>query len=110
MAGAITKYVNPITPLAVNKFSIRGEEAYSQLAWGYPGWTSFSGELIRLKDGHNVSYGVALYTTSPVLQPPPNSFRTRRRAGVDGICRLQHLKFSYDFSGAYFDPNQVTLR
>jgi hypothetical protein len=105
--GGDFKYVITITPLGGDRFAMRGEGAYSQAAWGYTGWTSFSSELIRLKDGRYVSYGIAMYTTSPEMQPPSNSIELDGVRGWLEFTDCNNVRASYDFYAAYFDLNKI---
>jgi len=105
--GGELRYVITLTPISETRFAMRGEGAYSQAAWGYTGWTSFSGELIKRKDGRYVGQEIAIYTTSPEMQPPLNSIEVDGVRGWMKFIDCDSVQFSYDFYGAYFDLNKV---
>ena len=104
--GGDYKYLITITPITVNKFAITSEGVYSQAAYGYTGWTSWSGEL-KLQHGRYVAQSLSMYTTSPEMQPPINSLELDAVRGWMEFIDCNQIKFSYDFFGAYFDLNKV---
>lgn len=105
--GGDYKYIITITPIGGSRFTITSEAAYSQAAFGYTGWTSWSGELVKTKNGHYVAQEISMYTTSPAMQPPPNSLELDAVRGWMEFINCDNIKFSYDFFGAYFDLGKV---
>lgn len=105
--GSDYKYLTTITPIEGNTFAIRGEAVYSQGAWGYTGWTSWSGELVKTKDGRYVDHSISMYTTSFEMQPPVGSFELDAVRGWMEFLNCDTIQFTYDFFGAYFDLNKL---
>lgn len=105
--GSDYKYLVTITPITGQRFAIRYEAVYSNAAFGYAAWTSWSGELVRVKNKRYVAQAISMYTTSPDLQPPPNSFELDGVRGWAEFTGCDNLKFDYDFYGAYFDLNKI---
>lgn len=105
--GGDYKYVITIAPVTGNTFTITSEGVYSQAAFGYTAWTSWSGQLLSLKDGRYLAHEVSMYTTSPEIQPPTNSIELDAVRGWMTFIDCANIQFSYDFFGAYFDLNKV---
>ncbi len=105
--GGDYKYVMTITPITGQTFATRGEGAFDNSALGYKGWTSFSGQLIKQKDGQYLTQGIGMFTTSSELPPPSNSLELDGIRGWMEFADCDHIKFTYDFFGAYFDLNKV---
>lgn len=105
--GGDYKYILTITPVTGQRFAMRGEGAFDNTTLGYRGWTSFSSQFFKLKDGRYVGYGLEMFTTSSELPPPLSSLE------LDGIrawmefIDCDNIRFTYDFFGAYFDLNKV---
>ncbi len=105
--GGDFRYMLTITPITGQRFAMRGEGAFDNAALGYKGWTSFSTQLVKLKDGRYVGYGIGMFTTSSELPPPLNSLELDGIRGWREFIDCENIRFSYDFFGAYFDLNKV---
>jgi len=105
--GGDYKYIITIAPTTGDRFAIKSEAVYSQAAWGYTAWTSWSGELVKLNNGRYVAQEISMYTTSSLTQPPANAFELDAVRGWMEFIGCSTIKFSYDFFGAYFDLNKV---
>lgn len=105
--GGDYKYVLTIAPNGNGTFAMRGEGAFDNAALGYKGWTSFSSQFLKLKDGRYLGHGIGMFTTSSELPPPLNSVE------LDGIrawmefSDCDNIKVKYDFFGAYFDLTKI---
>lgn len=104
--GSDYKYLITIVPSTGNHFAISSEAVYSQAAWGYTAWTSWSGELVKLNDGRYLAQEISMYTNNTEMQPPPNAFELDAVRGWMEFIDCGTIKFSYDFFGAYFDLNR----
>ncbi len=105
--GGDYKYVITILPATGNRFPMTSEGVYSQAAFGYTAWTSWTGELVKLSHGLYVAQEISMYTTSPEMQPPSNSVELDAVRGWMEFIDCNTVKFSYDFFGAYFDLNKI---
>lgn len=105
--GGDYKYMITISPTVGGSFAITSEAVYSNVAWGYAAWTSWSGQLINVSLRRYVAQEISMYTTSTAPQPPPDSFEVDGVRGWMEFVDCDNIKFSYDFFGAYFDMNKV---
>jgi hypothetical protein len=105
--GGDYKYVLTITPVARERFAMHGEVAADQSALGYAAWTTFSSQVIRTKNGRFVAQGIALFTTSHDIVPPPESIELDAIRGWMEFADCDNIRVSYDFFAAYFDPTKV---
>lgn len=105
--GGDYKYMLTITPITEDRFAMRGEGVYDNAAFGYAAWTSFSSQLVKMKDGRYVAQGIGMYTTSHDIQPPAASFELDAVRGWMKFTDCNNITFSYDFFAGYFDLNKV---
>jgi hypothetical protein len=105
--GGDYKYIITITPNGNGSFAMRGEGAYSNAAFGYAGWTTYSGQLVSVSRKQYVGHSVAMFTTSPDQQPPQNSYELDAIRGWAEFAGCDNLNFAYDFYGAYFDLTKI---
>ena len=105
--GSDYKYMMTIIPSAGEKFAARAEAVYSNLAWGYQAWTSWSGEVVRGSDGRYVVQEISMFTTSTDPHPPPNSFELDGVRGSIAFLNCDRIQISYNFFAAYFDLGKV---
>ena len=105
--GSDYKYLMTITPITGEGFAVRHEAVYDNAVWGYKAWTSWSGELSRLKNGRYAGQSISLYTTSPDPQPPPSSFELDAVRFWDEFVDCNTIKLTIDFYVAYFDLNRI---
>jgi hypothetical protein len=105
--GSDYKYISTITPITGQTFAITSDPVFDNASFGYKAWTPWSGELIRISAKRYVTQVVGMFTNSSELPPPANSYELdAARAWVE-FTDCDHLQFSYDFFGAYFDLNKV---
>jgi hypothetical protein len=96
------------TPATEDTFLIRYEAVYPNAAWGYEAWTSWSGQLVRNKDGRRyLGQSISRYTTSPEAQPPSGSFELDAVRNWNEFVNCDTIRSTIDFFGAYFDLNRV---
>ena len=105
--GSDLKYVLVITPIAGNRFAIRGDAVFFQPAFGYQVWSPWSGELEKLRNGQYIAQEIAMYTTSTQVPPPPDSFQLGAVHGRMEFIDCNTLQFKSDFFGFYFGLNKI---
>ena len=105
--GGDYKYIITITANGNGTFAMRGESAYSLAAFGYTAGTSISSQLRSVGPRKYVGYGIGIFTTSPDLQPPQDSYELDAIRGWAELTDCNNLAFNYDFYGAYFDLSKV---
>ena len=105
--GSDYKYISTITPTTGQTFAITSDPVFDNASFGYKGWTSWSGQIIRTRAGRYVTQVIGMFTTSSELPPPANSYELDGARAWVQFIDCDHLQFSYDFFGAYFDLNKV---
>ena len=105
--GSDYKYISTITPISGQRFAITSDPVFDNASFGYKAWTPWSGEIIRTTARRYVAQVIGMFTNSSELPPPANSYELDgARAWVE-FTDCDHLQFSYDFFGAYFDLSKV---
>jgi hypothetical protein len=104
--GKDYKYVMVITPVDENTFASKAEGVYDNAAFGYAAWTTWNGQLVRMKDGTYVVQEIAMFTTSHDLQPPANSFELDVVRGSIKFPNCNRIKVVYDLFGGYLDTSK----
>ena len=112
--GSDYPYMLTITPVASatgpiwgETFAIRYEAVYDNSSFGYRAWTSWSGQLSRLKNGRYVGQAIARLTTSSELPPPSNTLELDAVRMWDRFIDCNTIQSTIDFFGAYLDTNKV---
>jgi hypothetical protein len=94
-------YVLTIIPTGEKEFSIRYEPVYDVTTYGYKAWTSWPGQLARIRGNRYRSQAISMFTTTS---------DTLELDGVRGwmeFTSCNSIKITYDFFGGYFDLNKV---
>lgn len=103
----ITPVTSTIGPVGGEIFAIRYEAVYDNSSFGYRGWTSWSGQLFRMKNGQYVGQAIARLTTSSELPPPSNTLELDAVRMMNRFVDCSTIKSTIDFFGAYLDPNKI---
>lgn len=105
--GSDYKYISTITPIAGQTFAITSDPVFDNGSFGYKGWTSWSGQIVKTTAKGYVTQVIGMFTTSSELPPPPNSYELDGARARMEFLDCDTLQFTYDFFGAYFDLNKV---
>jgi hypothetical protein len=105
--GSDYKYVSTITPITGATFAITSDPVFDNSSFGYKGWTSWSGQLLKTTAKGYVAQVIGMFTTSSELPPPPNSYEIDGARAHMEFIDCDTIQFAYDFFGAYFDLNKV---
>jgi len=96
-----------IGPLGGETFAVRYEAVYDNSSFGYRAWTSWSGQLFKLKNGQFVGQAIARLTTSSELPPPPNTLELDAVHLVNRFVDCNTIKSTIDFFGGYLDQTKT---
>ena len=104
--GSDYKYISTITPINGQTFTITSDPVFDNASFGYKAWTPWSGVIIRTTANRYVAQVIGMFTTSSELPPPANSYEIDGARAWVQLIDCDHLQFTYDFFGAYFDLNK----
>ena len=107
--GSDVKYLFTITAITGEKFATRAEVVGNVASAGAPGWTSWSGELVRISGNRYLGQYISMYTSSPEFPPPADSFEVDAARGYLSFVNCDNIKIEYDFYLVYFDLSKIVF-
>lgn len=105
--GSDYKYMLVITPIEDGEFAIRYEPVFANSSLGYATWTTWSGQLKKIRHNRYAGQVISMYTTSSVLPAPEGSYEIDAVAESVEFVDCNNIKARIHFFGAYFDQTKV---
>ncbi len=105
--GGEAKYLLTIVPAGQDTFTLNAQVVMALSYAGLAGWTTWSGELRKVKANYYVGHYVSLYTNSNAIPPDAGAYEMDAARGWLKFSNCNNFEIDYDFYGVYFDLTKV---